>query len=134
MELHRITDDLKADVSSSIDNIVDHVIRARPEWPSPNYEETSILYDQLVDEVQLLLEELNETFKEIFDNFNDAMHRVWQAITSGDEREREAAQYRFVSILTHYTGHWDREFENATRIVKAFETHLIEYQSVVSHE
>jgi mevalonate kinase len=69
-ELDRITREMKEDVARNIDNIIEHVERLRPAAESANYAQTILLYDEIVDDMQRLMESLEDTFTKIFEELN----------------------------------------------------------------
>ena len=126
VELNRIGNDIKMDATTNIDAIIECVIQMRPALGSPNYEQTSRLYDSILDQTQKIMEDLDKTFAGIFEEFNRNMERLWQAIVNDRDDELQIVQENFQTILTKYSAQWNRAFLHANDKVRGFEQQLVQ--------
>ncbi|CAF1082766.1 unnamed protein product [Adineta steineri] len=124
VELHRIVGDMKTDVSTNIDALIQHVVEMRPAPGSPNYEQTSRLYDLILDQVMKMMEDLEKTFTGIFGEFSANMERLWKAISNDREEDLNVAQENFRTILEKYSVQWNQAFQHANQTVHDFEKQL----------
>ncbi len=120
-ELDRITREMKEDVARNIDNIIEHVERLRPAAESANYAQTILLYDEIVDDMQRLMESLEDTFTKIFEELNQIIDDLWQAISSENEAQVHQTRVRFQILLNSYTAQWNDVLTNANQKLVDFE-------------
>ena len=124
MELHRIIEDMRKDVSVNIDGLIQSVVEMRPTPDTPNYEQNSRLFDLILDETTKIMEDLERTFREVLGEFNENMEQLWHAISNDREDELKLAQENFRSGLEKYRTQWNQAFKHANEKVHDFEEQL----------
>ncbi|UJR17714.1 hypothetical protein I4U23_004612 [Adineta vaga] len=127
-EKGRIIDEMKKDMSGNSDDILEHVIQARPPPESSNCERKIQLYNHSVDEMQKLMIDLDKTFAAILSEFSVAIDDLWETILNNDEKKLKEIQECFRKVLHEYNAIWNIAFKHTNEIMSNFKKELAQHE------
>ncbi|CAF0865081.1 unnamed protein product [Didymodactylos carnosus] len=116
--ISELLNELKTDLFTTLDNIRQRLKSQRPtDLNDPDYEAKIKLYCELLNTVSSILEEVNKSVKEIFDEFHLFLDELWNAIY--EEKNTDEIIENFKRTLDHHMKtKWENVFNTVDEIIR----------------